>query len=72
MILTKKDIRNLREKSFLRITAEQEAAILERFGSEPGDGNVWSEQDIHEQVRKMLQGNDQVTITLPGNVGDPF
>jgi len=62
MILTKKDIRNLREKSFLRITAEQETAILERFGSEPGDGNVWTEQDIYEQVRKMLQGSGDASF----------
>ena len=57
MILTKKDIRTLREKSFLRITAEQETAILARFGSYPEDGYVWTEQDTYEQVRKMLQGN---------------
>lgn len=57
MILTKKDIQKLREKSFMKITTEQETAILERFGSEPDDGYIWTEQDIYEQVRKMLQSS---------------
>jgi hypothetical protein len=54
MILTKKDIQKLRESSFLNISAEQEAEILERFGSEP-DGHEYTEQDIYEQIRKMIR-----------------
>ena len=38
------------------MTKEQKNLILERFGSEPGDGHIWSEEDICEQVRKILNG----------------
>lgn len=55
MILTKKDIQQLRERSFYKISQEQEALILERFGSEPDEEHVWTEQDIYEQLRKMIR-----------------
>ena len=28
--------------------------ILSIFSEEPGDGYVWSEQDIYEQMRKII------------------
>ena len=55
MIFTKKDVQNLRENAFLNITAEQERAILKQFGTEPNDYHELSEQDIYEQVRKMIK-----------------
>jgi len=55
MIYTKKDVRRLREQAHLKISEEQESAILERFGAEPDDLHEWTEQDICEQVRKMLR-----------------
>lgn len=59
MIVTKKYIRELREKSFLDISESMEKLILEKFGKEPedDDGNVYefSEQDIWEQIRKMIR-----------------
>lgn len=60
MILAKKDIQNLRDRVYMAISAQQEAAILERFGTEPGHGHEWSEQDIFEQVRKMLQQKERL------------
>jgi len=36
MIVTKKYIRDLREKSFLKISKETEKRILEKLGKEPG------------------------------------
>jgi hypothetical protein len=54
MIYTKKDVQRLREQANLKISEEQESAILERFGVEPDDPHEWTEQDICEQVRKML------------------
>lgn len=30
-------------------------AIMETYGNEPGDGYAWSEQDIYEQVRKIIE-----------------
>lgn len=60
MIVTKKYIRDLREKSFLDISKETEKRILEKFGKEPGpddDGfeHTYTEQDLWEQIRKMIR-----------------
>lgn len=30
-------------------------AIMETYGNEQGDGYAWSEQDIYEQVRKIIE-----------------
>lgn len=62
MVITKKDIQELREKAFFDISPELEALILEKLGSEPGfdeDGHYYeySEQDIWEQLRKLLRNN---------------
>lgn len=62
MIVTKKYIRELREKNFVRISEAAEKLILERLGKEPepdDDGRiyVYSEQDIAEQVRKIIRDN---------------
>jgi len=57
MILTKKDIRRLEENIHCWITPLQEAMILERFGTEAEDCHEWSEQDINEQIRKILREN---------------
>jgi hypothetical protein len=60
MVVTKKYIQRLREKAFINITQENEKLILERLGNEPGiDDNgfcrQYSEQDIWEQIRKIIQ-----------------
>lgn len=59
MILTKRHIRYLRERSFMNITEAQERGLLELLGSDPGEGHVYSEQDIAEQLRKYLEGGYQ-------------
>ncbi|MCU0406159.1 MAG: hypothetical protein MUE64_04160 [Ignavibacteriaceae bacterium] len=64
MIVTKKYIQQLREKSFVDITQETEKLILERLGSEPdidNDGfyHHYTEQDISEQIRKIIQEQEQ-------------
>lgn len=53
MILTKRSLRKWEESMFTLLTAEQQRIILERFGSEP-EPHVWSEQDIAEQIRKII------------------
>lgn len=63
MIVTKKYINNLREKSFLNISKEMEKVILERLGKEAStdeNGYVYeyTEQDIYEQIRKIIQRGD--------------
>lgn len=55
MTLNQKSLRKWVESSHLNISAEQEAAILKIFGTEPDNGHEWTEQDIYEQVRKMLR-----------------
>lgn len=62
MIVTKKYIRELREKNLIKVSAEAEKLILEKLGEEPGldDDGCWhtyTEQDIWEQVRKIIQDN---------------
>ena len=60
MIVTKKYIRNLRERSFFDISEETEKRILEQFGKEPepeanGCKHTYTEQDLWEQIRKMIR-----------------
>ena len=60
MIVTKKYIQNLREKSFLNISKEMELRILDEFGKEPepdenGNVYVYTEQDIWENIRKIIR-----------------
>jgi hypothetical protein len=60
MIATKKYIRDLRERSFIDISEETEKRILEKLGKEPGlddDGHMqtYTEQDLWEQIRKMIR-----------------
>ena len=60
MIVTRKYIRDSREKYFWDIPADMEKLVLEKLGQEPGpadDGYCYSytEQDILEQIRNMIQ-----------------
>ena len=54
MTTTKAYIVELRN-NFVNITLSQEKKILDRFGVEPDDHYEWSEQDIHEQIRKIIR-----------------
>jgi len=60
MIVTPKYINNLREQSFMKISADAEKLILEQFGSAieneaDEEQHTYSEQDIIEQIRKMIR-----------------
>jgi len=59
MIVTEKYIRDLRGKSFINISEETEKCILEQFGKEPepdedGRSYEYTEQDLWEQIRKII------------------
>jgi hypothetical protein len=54
MTFTNRDVQQLRERMRFNISQDQEVLILERFGSEPDEKHVWTEQDIYEQVRKLI------------------
>ncbi|WP_313563718.1 hypothetical protein [Ruminiclostridium cellobioparum] len=63
MIVTKKYIRELREKTFLKISEETEKIILEKLGKEPeadedGCRHTYTDQDIWEQIRKIIRDNN--------------
>lgn len=54
MTITKEYIEDLRNNTFMNITIKQENEILDMFSSEPENGHEWSMQDIHEQIRKIV------------------
>ena len=59
MVVTPKMIQDLRIHGRKKINSELEALILEQLGSEPYP-YTYSEQDIYEQMRKLIQQyNDQ-------------
>jgi len=62
MVVTRKYIKELREKSFIKISEETEKIILEKLGKEleldeNGHGHTYTEQDLWEQVRKLILDN---------------
>lgn len=38
----------------MKNTGQAKREILELFSTEPDDEHIWSEQDIHEQSRKII------------------
>lgn len=56
MTITKKDIEKYRNNGF-KITDTQEMLMLESFSTEPGK-QTWTDQDIHEQVIKIISNRD--------------
>jgi len=56
MILSKNDLDRLQESMHHWFTSGQRQDILEIFGSEP-DEYEWSEQDIAENIRKIICDN---------------
>lgn len=56
MILTKNDLTRLQESMHHWFSPLQKQRVLEMFGTEPEDYE-WSEQDIAEQIRKIIRDN---------------
>jgi hypothetical protein len=54
MVVTPEMIKDLRVHGREKINSELEALILEQLGSEPYP-YTYSEQDIYEQMRKLIQ-----------------
>jgi len=62
MTLTRKALDKLLASMWiLRITKEQYGVILKRFSEEPGDGYVWSEEDICMQIRNIVSERPPVS-----------
>lgn len=56
MILTKDDLDREWQWLFLRCkNTAAKAEILTLFSDEPDDEHEWSEQDLYEQMRKIIQ-----------------
>jgi len=55
MTLTKDMIARLRFPGRMDIDGELETLLLRRFGTEPHP-EEYSEQDLHEQIRKLVMG----------------
>jgi hypothetical protein len=62
MTLTRRKLDRLLESMWvLHITREQYDAILNRFGTEPGNGEVWTEEDIYAQIGNILSGRPPIS-----------
>ena len=62
MIITKKWLKKYCEKAWIiDMNKEQEKQILKRFGEEPGDGYVWTEEDICIQIRNIMSGRPPIS-----------
>jgi len=61
MTLNQKTLREWEDSMHTIFTDEQKQIILDRFGTEPGNGAIWSEQDIAEQIRKIRMNGRLVT-----------
>ena len=56
MILTKESLDKLLTDMWIRdVSEDQCSALLDTFGTEPCAEHEWTEQDIIEQIRKMLR-----------------
>ena len=66
MIATRAMVNSLRVHGRQRIGRELEALILQQFGTEPLPYE-YSEQDLHEQIRKLIYRYDK-----GGNPGEPI
>jgi len=54
MILTKKELYKICQSQNWVLTSDLETYILTIYGEEPDGEHEWSEQDIYEQVRKII------------------
>jgi len=60
MILTKKELYKICKSYNFVITHEFETYILSIYGDKPDEEHEWSEQDIYEQVRKIILKADKL------------
>ncbi len=58
MTITRKQIEQMRSGGRICIDSDLEEMILTHYGEEP-DGPEYTEQDIHEQIRKVITQYNQ-------------
>jgi len=64
MTATPRMIRELREQARMPIDQELEALILQEYGAEPYP-YTYTEQDLHEQIRKLILQHNPRPQTRP-------
>jgi len=64
MTLTKMRLKELCESMLILLTNEQECVILEKFVEEPSPYE-WEEQDIVEQIQKIIHDCPRPVKSLP-------
>jgi hypothetical protein len=66
MTLTEKDLKTKYAFWFknLKDSCKAEKAILARFSEEPDELHVWTEQDIYEQSRKIIEAYEKAERSL--------
>jgi len=70
MTLNKRKLRRWAESMFIKLSAQEEQCILERFGTEP-EPYEWSEQDIVVQIRNFLSCGEFVKSIQDNSSGQP-
>ena len=66
MIIDRKWLKGYSKKLRYCMTEEQEKYILLLFATEPDERCIWSEQDICEQIRKILEDADTSSLANKG------
>ncbi len=70
MIMTRKRIERLRSDSRLHIDAQLEELILAQLGEEP-EPYEYTEQDLHEQTRKLINRYNEEHVAHNQHAGNP-
>ena len=55
MVLTENALKTYLEQRHIHITEQKKSEILEYLGKEPGEQEDWTEQDLYEHLRKMVE-----------------
>ena len=55
MTITEKELNLYLSEQRLHVSQEKKKEILTLFSTEPEDGFQWTDQDIHEQIRKLVR-----------------
>ena len=56
MTITENELNTYLSEQRFHVTPVKKKEILALFSTEPEDGFQWTEQDIHEQIRKLARG----------------
>ena len=56
MTITEKELNSYLSEQRFYVTPAKKKEILALFSTEPEDGFQWTEQDIYEQIRKLIRG----------------